>query len=295
MGCRPDRESAHARREGARRAPSPVRLRAVRKIEHGAIGAVADGMRAGLKPRPHGSRRRGGEPVAWRHREPARPGLVGVVLEQHRAPRAKRAIGVQFDRPHRHPMLGIDQGAAREPFRCCRRAGVDHHVEAGGETSLAAQPAVGLDGAARRPRVVHHRQAQSPRLAIGDKDLLVDLARSRRRNMPFDQPLRGVDEHAGGRSGRITQHASPLGVFGACVDACQRQRLAVGPQRVSVDAFQHHRGLGSDGVKVLPCGPVFHRPVVLVPAAAHNPSAGRQAGRACRDFRRDARQARGIA
>ena len=82
-------------------------LHALERVHHDAVGAIADGVNAGLKTGPGGGQRLRVDLLGRRRQQPGRAGLVGVRLQQRGAARAERPVRLDLDGAHRQVMIGV--------------------------------------------------------------------------------------------------------------------------------------------------------------------------------------------
>jgi hypothetical protein len=79
----------------------------------------------------------------------------------------------------------------------CRQRRAQHHVETRLEAAGIDEPFVGINRSTVCPGVVDHGQTETPHLAIGKKDLLLQLGRADQGNLRRHERLCRVDEHTG--------------------------------------------------------------------------------------------------
>ena len=205
------------------------------------------------------------------------PGLVAVVLEQRRAARSQRAVGVQLDRAE--PQAPAVQGALRSPPQVAGEGGAGvarhHHVVPEPELARPRQLLVHVDG--RRPRrpascrpVSPHRlaSATAARMAArvssavsgGTTRSIRSMASSTK--TPVGEPSAFADDPAPGRIGRGGRHAG------------QRERPRVDQDGVPVHPREPHRIVRHGAAQGLLGREARADPVVLVPPATPDPLAG---------------------
>ena len=122
-----------------------------------------------------------------------------------------------------------------------------------------------------QPCIRHRRQPQPNQVALRLLEGVHGLGSARRGDARQQRIGRAIDEHARGTSVWAAQN----------LPSCHRRRahhaslpqgLSVRNDRVAIDALEHHRTVGKQGIEL---GTVWKRaivPVVLVPSSATNPS-----------------------
>ena len=105
-------------------------LHALERVHHDAVGAIADGMNAGLESGLGGGQRLRVDLLGRRRQQSGRGRLVGVRLQQRGAARAERTVRLDLDGAHRQVMIGVvgDRALLKEGRERRQRA-AQHHVE----------------------------------------------------------------------------------------------------------------------------------------------------------------------
>ena len=248
------------------------------RVHDDAVGAIADGVDAGLEPGVGGGAGQGVDVGLRRRQEAGRAGLVGVRLEQRRAPRSQRAVGADLDGADGQAPAEIDHRASRQEGTQPRQRQPEHGVDTGAQAPALDQPLVGGGDALVDPGVVHGRQAEALQFGVGAQQRRLELGVGRRRDEPRDRVHRAIDQHAVRRARGIADDPAAGRVDAGRGQPGLLQRPRAGHARMAVDARQPHAPAGRRGVQRRARRPRLHRPVVLVPAAADDPGVlGRRA------------------
>ena len=245
-------------------------------VEHDAVAAVADRVRANLEARSQGALAQMLHVGLRRAQQPGVRRVVAVRREQRGAARAERAVDVELDRANRQPaVVHVHED--------------DLHIPG------TRQLLVRFDDVLANARIADRGQPPAvtflQRRFGGAHELLV----RRRRDRVRDQGHRVVDEDAGRRAVLVAQDAPAGGIRGGLCDARELHRLRVREQRMPVDAVQHHRPVRQRSAQRAVRGKGLAGPEVLVPAVADDPRiarARRERRRAPHDLleRRDVRE-----
>ena len=174
-------------------------LDALEHVHHDAVGAIADGVNAGLEAGFGGGERHRVDVGFGRGQEAGRRRLVAVRLEQRGAARSERAVGADLDRAHVEVMVAVADDRALGRRTAAARPAASAASRRGASAACRRR-----SGACRRrplrrstPGVVHRGQSEPAALGVGEQDLLVELLRRRRRNEPRHQAHRAIDQDAG--------------------------------------------------------------------------------------------------
>ncbi len=283
-----------------------LRLRSVAGLRHlavdagegvhdDAVGAIADGVDAGLEA---GLGRGPGQCVEvgfGRRQEAGRARLVGVGLEQRRAPRSQRAVGADLDCADGQAPAAIDDRAGREERSQARQREPQHRVDARPQPAALDEARVGGGDALVDAGVVHRGQAEALQLGVRPQQRRLELGVARRRHQPRHRVHRAIDEHAVGGARRVADDAAANRIDAGGRQPGLLQRPRAGHAGVAVDARQPDPPALGGGVERRARRPVLHRPVVLIPAAADDPGVGRGGFRVLRQLRSDVGERRGAA
>ena len=277
------------------RAVGHLAVDARERVHHDAVGAIADGVDAGLEPGVGGGAGQGVDVGLRRRQEAGRARLVGVRLEQRRAPRSERAVGADLDGADGQASAEIDHRAGRQERAQPRQRQPEHGVDAGAQAPALDQPLVGGGDALVDAGVVHGRQAEALQLGVGAQQRRLELGVGRRRDEPRDRVHRAIDQHAVRRARGIADDPAAGRIDAGRGQPGLLQRPRAGHARMAVDARQPHATAGRRGVQRRARRPRLHRPVVLVPAAADDPGVLGRRARALGELRGHLDERRGAA
>jgi hypothetical protein len=241
-------------------------------VQHLAIVPVADGVHGDLPAALHRRARGALDRLFGRDGETAILRVVVIRREESGAAGAERAVCVELDAAQReHRLRAGGRGRMGEQgLRVGRgREGVDAQLEA----AVRRQLPVDLDRAGANAHLVDLGQPLGEREILGAQDRLFKLGAGVRRNRPFHEAHRLVDEDAGGLALAVAHDAPARRIGRVAGDGGLAHGLAVDPDGVAVDPPQQDGAIGRDLVEDRVGGKLLIGESVLIPAAAGEPRA----------------------
>ncbi len=241
-------------------------------VEDLLVAGVANRMHVDLVTAAHRLRHHGVHLPALEEQQAVRMRVIAVRLDQRRAAAAQRAVRIQLDGAQCvHAVAVVVQRAVLGQHIEVRAGAADHAVHARRQLARIGVGAVQAVLGHVHARVVHAGQAHARQFAQGAIEHRARFGLGLRRQHFGQQILRRVDQDAGRFAIRVTHDLAADRVRRGFRDAGQRQRAAVGPAGVAVDAFEPHRPVADDGVEFGGGGEAAQLPVFLVPAAPAQP------------------------